>query len=220
MSPSAAPGRRSTSRTPRDMSDAIESARSRLKGASEATMVRHTVTESARLEREESVSYDLPLAKSRGKAWGRAIHRCIEAAGRGRAGAALSAFVAAVAREEELGEDQCAEIRKALDEIMESELWKELTGNGSASFELPVMSIHDDGSRATLIEGVIDAATLTGEGWLVVDWKTDAAGPEEWARRSRQYEQQVAAYERILGALSGKATRSVLHRVQSASDAN
>ena len=220
MLPSAAPGRRSTDRTSLNMSDAIDSARARLKRASETTMVRHTVTESARMEREESVSYELPLAKNRGKAWGRAIHRCIEAAGHGRAGAALSAFIAAVAREEELQEDQCAEIQKALDEIMESELWKELTGNGSASFELPVMSIHDEDGRANLIEGVIDAAALTDDGWLVVDWKTDAAGPEEWARRSGKYEKQVAAYEQILGALSGKATRSALHRVQSASDVN
>jgi ATP-dependent exoDNAse (exonuclease V) beta subunit len=66
----------------------------------------------------------------------------------------------------------------------------------------------------TLTEGIIDAATLTGGEWSLVDWKTDAVEDSEWEGRLVQYQRQVGAYEQMLGSLSGRPTRAVVQRVR------
>lgn len=214
MLPSAALGRRQTERTSRDVSQAIAAARDAVERAAIASIAHRTVTESAKELRETARAYDLPVEKSRGKAWGRAVHRCIEGAGRGRSGASLSAFIAAVLSDEELDQDQLIEIETLLNGIRQSELWTRLMSGESALFELPVMQVTPDTGMATVAEGVIDAASLKDGEWLVADWKTDSVGDTEWSRRLQQYEKQTAAYDTMLNALSGRPAHSVVQRVR------
>ncbi len=89
-----------------------------------------------------------------------------------------------------------------------------MTRNGSARFELPVMRVGEDGTALMLTEGVIDAAALTDDEWLVVDWKTDAATGDEWATRESKYNKQIRAYEAILTALSQHSATSEIHRIR------
>ncbi|HXL52286.1 MAG TPA: PD-(D/E)XK nuclease family protein, partial [Gemmatimonadales bacterium] len=61
-----------------------------------------------------------------------------------------------------------------------------------------------------LVEGVIDAAFLEdGEGWTVVDFKTDV----EIAGRLEEYRGQVALYAEAVGQATGMRARGVLLRV-------
>jgi ATP-dependent helicase/nuclease subunit A len=215
MQPTAAPGRRVADRTLPEVVTATTAATDRVARASEASIVRHTVTESAREQLETARTYDLPRDGGRGAAWGRAVHRCIEAAGRGRTGPSLLAFAAAVASDEKLSDDHAAELESLILDLQRSDVWKRLTRNGSARFELPVMRVAEEGVTPILTEGVIDAAALLDDEWLVVDWKTGAASGDEWARRKARYEKQVGAYEAILTALSQHSSTSEIHRVRS-----
>ncbi len=210
----AAPGRRRAERTSQYITEAISAARISVQRASDASIVHRTVTESAKEERETARTYDLQTDRSRGKAWGRAVHRCMEVAGRGRTAASFNAFVAAVVNDEGLSVDHIAEIELLISEIQQSELWAKLMADGAAAFELPVMHLARETGTALLAEGVIDAVTQTGGEWLVVDWKTDSVGDAEWSRRLEQYQEQVGAYGQMLNALTELPARSVVQRVR------
>ncbi|HSU97638.1 MAG TPA: 3'-5' exonuclease, partial [Gemmatimonadaceae bacterium] len=214
MQPTAAPGRRVTDRTLTEIVEAIAAATLRVTRASESSIRHRTVTESAREQREAARAYDLPRDAGRGVAWGRAVHRCIEAAGCGRAGPSLRAFAAAVASDEKLDDNDVSELEALIVDLQQSDIWKRLTGGGSARFELPVMHVSDGDVVPVLTEGVIDAATLTDDEWLVVDWKTDSASGDAWASRKARYDRQVGAYEEILTALSRHPATSAIHRVR------
>ena len=214
MQPTAAPGRRVTDRTVANVTEAISAAALHVERARDSSIRRRTVTESAREQREAARAYDLPIDNGRGAAWGRAVHRCIEAAGCGRTGASLRAFAAAIAADEGLSGHHATELETLIVDLRQSDVWKRLTHDGSARFELSVMRVADGNSGPVLTEGVIDAATLTDGEWLVVDWKTDAAGGDAWAKRKPRYDRQVGAYEEILTALSQYPATSEIHRVR------
>jgi ATP-dependent helicase/nuclease subunit A len=72
--------------------------------------------------------------------------------------------------------------------------------------ETPVALTLDDG---ILVEGVVDAAFEEGDGWTVVDFKTDV----ELAPRLDEYRAQVRLYVRAVAAATGKPARGVLLRV-------
>jgi ATP-dependent helicase/nuclease subunit A len=214
MVTTAAPGRRRAEHDAAYIATAIAAAGSAIQSASIASITRRAVTQSAREEWDVARAHDSTPDNGRGAAWGRAVHRCIEAAGHGRAGASLTAFVAAVADEEQLNDDQAAEIERLVEKVLRSEAWSRLTANNDARFELPVMQLARDTPTPTLIEGVIDATALADGKWLLVDWKTDSVGDAEWRERLAQYTRQVATYERILRDLSGQSVQSVIHRVR------
>jgi ATP-dependent helicase/nuclease subunit A len=220
MVASASPGRRSVEHSAKYIAETIAAARSRVESASTVSSVRRTVTGSAEAQQEASHKYSSDPGQGRGVAWGRAVHRCIEAAGHGRTGVSLSAFVAAVASEEKLTIDQAGELERLIEEVLRSEPWSTLTAGGQTCFELPVMQFArdatSDATTPTLTEGIIDAATLTDGEWSLVDWKTDVVEDSEWKGRLVRYQRQVGAYEQILGTLSGRPTQSVIQRVRTA----
>ena len=73
--------------------------------------------------------------------------------------------------------------------------------------EVPVLMRIEDG---TLLEGVVDLAyreaTGAGQGWVVVDFKTDA----ELLSRQGDYERQVRLYGQAVAAATGEIARCVL----------
>ncbi|HEY8309814.1 MAG TPA: hypothetical protein VIG47_04625, partial [Gemmatimonadaceae bacterium] len=205
-------------RTSQQVADGLARARESVMRASVASSAHRTVTESVGEERESIRAFDLPIDGNGGIyggiAWGRAIHKCIEAVGRGRDGKSLTAFIAAVVADEGLRPEQCSEVARLLGELRKSECWTSLMAAGAPCFELPVMSVSRDGDRTVVSEGVIDAATLHDGGWFVADWKTDGVDEATWTHRAEKYRKQVAAYEQMLTALSGRPSRSELHRVR------
>jgi len=61
----------------------------------------------------------------------------------------------------------------------------------------------------TLVEGVADAAFPDGDGWMVVDFKTDV----ELGERLPIYRRQVALYARAIAAATGTPCRATLVRI-------
>jgi ATP-dependent helicase/nuclease subunit A len=208
-----APGRSRVQRSAEELREATDEATRRVAIAAEPTVRVATVTESVKEQRELSRTYDLPKAASPGAAWGRAVHRALEAAGRGRSGESLDVFLAAVAREEELDAERAAALKTLVAEVTASERWTRLM-SGAPAFELPIMRRTTDGEGELLTEGVIDAASRGAEGWTVLDWKTDNVADEVWAKRVGQYEAQVGAYSSMLTALTGVAARGEIVRTR------
>ncbi len=64
----------------------------------------------------------------------------------------------------------------------------------------------DDG---TLVEGIVDVAYRDDDGWVVVDFKTDA----ELAHRLDEYRAQLGVYATAIARATGAPTRAVLLRV-------
>ncbi|HJQ85627.1 MAG TPA: UvrD-helicase domain-containing protein [Candidatus Binatia bacterium] len=60
-----------------------------------------------------------------------------------------------------------------------------------------------------VIEGVVDAAFLEGDGWTVIDFKTDV----EIAGEVDRYRRQVALYARAIAAATSMPARAVLLRI-------
>jgi ATP-dependent helicase/nuclease subunit A len=153
-------------------------------------------------------------AEGAGVEWGRAVHEALEGLGRGRRGAALDAYVAAVARAHMLDDTASAALALVVAQVQESVEWKQLTATGPVMIEMPVMCCVRAGDMDQLTEGVVDAAALGRDGWLVVDWKSDVVDDAEWERRRPAYERQVALYAEMLSASSGRPARGVVKRVR------
>jgi ATP-dependent exoDNAse (exonuclease V) beta subunit len=77
---------------------------------------------------------------------------------------------------------------------------------GQCRREAPVTLRLDDGAW---IEGQLDLAFEDGDGWMVVDFKTDA----EMDAGLDSYRRQVALYARALSAATGRAARGTVLRV-------
>jgi ATP-dependent exoDNAse (exonuclease V) beta subunit len=72
--------------------------------------------------------------------------------------------------------------------------------------ETPITLVADDG---TLIEGTVDLAFLDGDGWVVVDFKTD----QELSQHLDVYRRQVSLYAEAIARATGTPARAVLLRV-------
>jgi ATP-dependent exoDNAse (exonuclease V) beta subunit len=72
--------------------------------------------------------------------------------------------------------------------------------------ETPVTFQEDDG---TIVDGVVDLAFADGEGWTVVDFKTD----RELERELPVYRRQVGLYADVIAAATGKTVAAVLMKI-------
>ena len=205
-----APGRRGLAIAPDEINRRLERAAARVANASCATYAHTTVTESARAEREVGRTYDVRPPGGQGAAWGRAVHRSIEAMGRGRAGPSLDAFVRAVVIDEGLDLAAAAPVERIialLSHLRRTPEWAALAA-GDAAFECPIVRVVERDGSCELMEGVMDAVVLSPTP-VVLDWKTDTAD-------SPAYRQQVATYAAMLSALTGTGIGSALVAVKDA----
>jgi ATP-dependent helicase/nuclease subunit A len=217
LTPTEPPGREKLTLSATELRSRIAAARERVGIArtvayerTSSTLAAKSDAERAREQREEE-----PRVERRGKsgrAWGSALHRALEARGRGREGARLRDHVAAIVRDEELGEEAIDVILRKVEEVASGAEWRALTAAGGGVFELPVMSVAGGDGTARVMEGVIDAAVQRDGGWVLYDWKTDRAGDDVWDQLVPKYEQQIAGYvetvKRLTGAdVSGEVVR-------------
>jgi ATP-dependent helicase/nuclease subunit A len=218
----AAPGQKRLERSTRDIQSAVADAHQRVVTATTPSFRRETVTESVKEVRFQYRTYDLPMAA--GAAWGRVIHRAIEAMGNGRRGVVLDRFIRAVVRDEGLTPDHVERVHTLLQAVEQSPAWSQLTAGGAPLFELPVMHVTSDGTMSDstgthILEGVIDAvgisvATDTNAAtWHIVDWKTDIVDDTQWDTRATQYQEQVDTYRMILETLTGQSVTGSIERV-------
>jgi ATP-dependent exoDNAse (exonuclease V) beta subunit len=77
--------------------------------------------------------------------------------------------------------------------------------------EVPVSLRLDDGSKTApqIVDGQVDLAYETEQGWVIVDFKTDI----EIASAQDAYQQQVAIYVEAVQRATGRPASGVLLRV-------
>jgi ATP-dependent helicase/nuclease subunit A len=210
-----APGRKKVERTAGSLQKETAEAIERVRAAGVSSIRFVSVTEEVK-----GGDDDVPIFAGgsvaravSGVAWGRAVHRSIEALGRGRTGDSLRAFVLAVGADEGLDAGVADGLVALVERLAQSDTWKGLAASGALRVELPVMHRTEIDGIETITEGVIDAAALGPEGWRIVDWKTDDVDDAGWAGRRQRYARQVNAYAKLLSELSGMAATGTLERL-------
>lgn len=182
--------------------------------AATRSWTRTTVTQSAKASSMERRELEETSAegKSAGAAWGRAVHRVIEEVGRAGDAHPLAAAAARIATEEAIPE-RAPELEAVVARLQRTDAWQTLRASPTPHFEWPV-SGWSDGAVPEYVEGVIDAAYRTADGWHIVDWKSDDVSDAEWENRRLAYERQLALYASLLRRATGGIVTAALVRVR------
>jgi ATP-dependent helicase/nuclease subunit A len=91
--------------------------------------------------------------------------------------------------------------------VMDSAIWRRARAASRFLVEVPFTRLLEPGAEGatlpTILRGVIDLAFAEPEGWVIVDYKTDAVAPEHLGKLAEHYRPQVVTYagqwERIVG---------------------
>lgn len=152
-----------------------------------------------------------------GAAWGSAVHRLLDFAARSAGEVGLEAMATAIARDEELvAPRDGAALFGLVREVMAGPEWGAFIAAGERVSEFPIAEWRADGAGPPrLVEGVIDAAYRDGDGWTVLDWKTDA-DDAAWMERREQYQAQVDEYAGMLARATGLRANGRLVRIVAA----
>lgn len=139
-----------------------------------------------------------------GLAWGALVHALLEAAMRGPR--RDREHLARVAGWLAVGNPELRRvIPEALDtveRVMAGDFWRRAAAAAECQVEVPFAAAvaGEGGGPPEVLHGVIDLAFRTGEGWALIDYKTDQLPLAALADR---YAAQVAAYRRQWPALAG-----------------
>src|SRR5690606_37456804 len=162
-----------------------------------------------------------PDRAGRSAEWGTAVHVAIEAAARGATGETLRAVCRAALIENERPVDDRGEPTE-LDELValverlgRSRLWERAQRAERRLVEVPfcialqpsevrALGLAEPGAedRTEVVEGVIDLAFREDDGWVICDFKSDAAPgakPERVAQYRKQVELYAVCWERLTG---------------------
>ena len=153
----------------------------------------------------------------RGTEWGTIVHSTLEVAARGadtqRITVAARGLLLEFERPLDLNGEpaELAELVALVNGITRSDIWKRAMRSGTALVEVPFATEDLDADSPTIVDGVIDLAFREKDGWIIVDYKTDAvADPAVWQQRIEMYRRQVNLYSDYWEQLTGE---SVVERV-------
>jgi ATP-dependent helicase/nuclease subunit A len=137
---------------------------------------------------------------SKGLAWGRVVHRALEACTRDIR-LDLPLLVANLLQEEERDPAELEQAVELIRGILASPLWQRMTSSQVHYVEVPLAVNEGD----TTVSGVIDLVFREAAGWVIVDYKTDSlANGRDLAAKAAYYAPQVRMYSRCWEQLSGE----------------
>jgi ATP-dependent helicase/nuclease subunit A len=174
-----------------------------------------TVTGSAKAEYQARVALeDVSVAgRGAGAAWGRAVHRALEEAGRMGLPDVSKASALRFASEEHIPE-QAEALHDVVNSVLCGPQWQVIAAAPARRFEWPVAGWKKLDGVPTYLEGVIDAAYQTPDGWHLIDWKTDDVDDAEWMRRLEAYHRQLTTYAELLAVATGGSVTHEIVRVR------
>ncbi|HUP89468.1 MAG TPA: UvrD-helicase domain-containing protein [Longimicrobiales bacterium] len=156
----------------------------------------------------------LPLPRTgapRGIEWGSIVHAALEVAARGANAQKIEIACRGLLHEYDRPLDpetgQPAELNELLGIVQgmtKSDIWKRAMRSGNALVEVPFAVNEPEDEINRTVEGVIDLAFREKDGWVIVDYKTDAiADPDAWQQRTETYRRQVNLYADYWESLTG-----------------
>ena len=88
-----------------------------------------------------------------------------------------------------------------------SDIWTRAMASGNRLVEVPFETVipaeENDTGVPTLVRGVIDLAFREPDGWVIVDYKTDASAGQRLTELTEHYRGQVKSYAQLWGAMLG-----------------
>ncbi|HEX4441310.1 MAG TPA: UvrD-helicase domain-containing protein [Thermoanaerobaculia bacterium] len=153
-------------------------------------------------------------ATGRGMSWGRVLHGVLEALMRDPA-ADVRAIASNLLAEEERPAGELDEVVRLAADVAKSPLWTRARAAKRTLVEVPfAIDVPreelglTDGPPRTLLQGAIDLVFEEDDGWVLVDYKSDAVTPENRTGLVAFYTPQVDTYRRYWRQLTGRPTRA------------
>ncbi len=155
-----------------------------------------------------------PSSGEHGTEWGTVIHFLLESALR-EPGRDLSGSARTALEEQGLPASRAPEALAVVAAVRTAATWRRATAAERLLVEVPFgiclnpgdpLLLPSSDTVPVLIRGVIDLVFREAAGWVIVDWKTDAARTRaELAERVRHYAPQVRLYADIWARITGEA---------------
>ncbi|MGM0670418.1 MAG: 3'-5' exonuclease [Gemmatimonadota bacterium] len=174
----------------------------RFSQAAEPSYLTEAVTDATR----EPAVRPAGAGKGKGMAWGRIIHRLLELQVR------LGAFdVKAVAgrllEEDGMPISSAKDAAAWIDRVLQSDLWQRMEKAGTVLAEVPFSITRHEETPPRTIVGVVDAAFREEDGWVLVDYKTDAVDEEGLETLAAHYRPQIETYRACWEESTGEAVK-------------
>ncbi len=149
-----------------------------------------------------------------GTEWGTVIHTLLEAAMRDP-DADLSHIARAAVNEQELDASYVSRALRAVESVMKSEIWQRAVSSERHLVEVPFticrhtgeVGSGGPGSLPLIIRGAIDLVFREPDGWVIIDYKTDAAPAEAIPGLVEYYRGQVLAYRDVWEDVTGETVK-------------
>lgn len=159
-----------------------------------------------------------------GATYGTVVHRCIEALGNGLQSERLRSMAVIAAEEAGLREEHIDSVMDSVEAVIASDVWERSLNAKRRLFEVPFVLMQSasgvthsaesaagldisTGSHETtggnlnvqaiIMHGVVDMLFEEEDGWVIVDFKTDAFELEQEAEFTELYRAQVAMYAQV-----------------------
>ena len=187
---------------------ALAEARKRIdEGRLRAATPSFAVTPVTKIAKREGPRAPTAAEEAHGTAWGRVMHRLLEAAMRAD-GPDLRPFAENLLREEELGPEVLDDVLRVAASVTSSPLWARAQRARRRFVEVPFAMMVPSaeigvagGPEETLLKGAIDLVFEEEGVWHIVDWKSDVVG-DNLAALVAHYAPQVEHYRKAWEALT------------------
>jgi ATP-dependent helicase/nuclease subunit A len=168
------------------------------------TYIRTSVTQEKSTSESSVNSSQITLHRSKGgkgMAFGSTVHRCIEALGNGLETSEMGEYLTMLAQEENIPEEWVPEAVKLVNALLQTELWQRSLKAKQRFFEytFSISRKEEESNTILLLNGVIDLAFEEVDGWVIIDFKTDAFEPQHQQEFIDYYTPQVQAYANVWG---------------------
>lgn len=135
-------------------------------------------------------------AGEHGTEWGSVIHVLLEAA-TGRPDDDLHALAYAALAEAGLEVSLADTAVDTVKSVMRSAIWQRAQASSKCLVEVPFEIVKEDSGVPTIVSGVIDLAFREPQGWVIIDYKTDAVSPDSVGGLVDHYRGQVNLYAEV-----------------------
>ena len=147
-----------------------------------------------------------------GTEWGTVIHFLLETAMRNPQDD-LNDMARMALAEQQLDPALSAAAVNVVRQVIRSELWQRAQQSQQRLMEVPFETrlVPDEGAEPlpTLLRGVIDLAFLEDDGWVLVDYKTDAGAEQRLTALTEHYRGQIEIYGRLWQQMVGQPVKEM-----------
>jgi ATP-dependent helicase/nuclease subunit A len=138
------------------------------------------------------------------------IHRLLDACARGPV-ADIEQLATKALAEERRNPKEAPRVLQEVGRVLDSPLWKRAMGSSQHYSEVPFYTdIKIDTPEDTVISGTIDLIFKEGDGWVIVDFKTDTvSGDRQLEELVSYYTPQLEMYRTAWESVVGEPVREV-----------